>query len=198
MLGIPALFTGNTSIVGLADTLRSELLLYGIDVHIFFPPKMYTAGYQEENKTKPKITLEIESTDEGITAEKAAMGLFKGSRLLLSKTKLSISCSFISSVGIERGDAHITADLITDLFRSSTRGVTPVNNWLLDGLYDAIAYVCPLIELDVTSIFTQLFRLPHPSGVRLLIKSWSRTGKDTTHIWNRMASLLDYMFVYSF
>jgi 3-dehydrosphinganine reductase len=42
---------------------------------------MYTAGYETENKTKPKITLEIESTDDGLTADQAALGLLKGRRV---------------------------------------------------------------------------------------------------------------------
>ena len=55
-------------------------MLYGIDVHIFFPPTMFTPGLEEENKTKPKITLDIEAADDGLTAEQAALGLFKGTR----------------------------------------------------------------------------------------------------------------------
>jgi 3-dehydrosphinganine reductase len=62
----------------LADTLHSELLLYGIDVHIFFPPTMETPGYETENLTKPKITKRIEETDEGLTTEQAALGMFRG------------------------------------------------------------------------------------------------------------------------
>ncbi|KAG5729830.1 hypothetical protein E4T56_gene6009, partial [Termitomyces sp. T112] len=86
---------------GLADTLHSELMLYGIDVHIFFPPTMFTPGFNHENETKPKIVREIESTDDGMTADQAAFALFKG---------------------VESGRVHITGDLITSLFRSSTRG----------------------------------------------------------------------------
>jgi len=105
---------------GLADSLHSEFMLYGIDMHIFFPPTMYTPGYEVENLTKPKITLEIESTDEGLTPDQAALALFKG---------------------VERGDFHITGDLITSLFRASTRGAAPRTNWLLDGLFDFVAYI---------------------------------------------------------
>jgi len=104
----------------LADTLHSELLLYGIDVHIFFPPTMETPGYETENLTKPKITKRIEETDEGLTTEQAALGMFRG---------------------IERGETHITADLITSLFRASTRGSAPKNNWILDAIYDFIAFL---------------------------------------------------------
>ncbi|KAJ7163991.1 oxidoreductase [Mycena crocata] len=103
---------------GLADTLQSEFMLYDIDVHIFFPPTMFTPGFDEENKTKPRIVRDIESTDEGLTAEVAAKALLKG---------------------VQNGHAHITADMITELFRASTRGVTPKHNFLLDTLYDLVA-----------------------------------------------------------
>lgn len=108
------------ALAGLADTLRSEMMLYGVDVHIFFPNTMYTAGYDEENKTKPDIVKKIEEGDGGVTAEQAAVSLFKG---------------------LESGHAHITGDLITSLFRASTRGATARTSWLLDGLLDFVAYV---------------------------------------------------------
>ena len=57
------------------------MMLYGVDVHIFFPPTMFTPGYEEENKTKPRIVKKIESTDDGLTAEQAALALFKGVQL---------------------------------------------------------------------------------------------------------------------
>lgn len=103
---------------GLADSLHSELMLYGIDTHIFFPPTMYTPGFEEENKTKPAITRAIESTDEGLTADQAAAGLL---------------------AGVEKGHAHITADLITSLFRASTRGCAPRSNAALDFVLDLVA-----------------------------------------------------------
>jgi len=39
---------------------------------------MYTPGYDEENKTKPKITLKIEETDKGLQAGEAADVLLRG------------------------------------------------------------------------------------------------------------------------
>ncbi|KAF8974259.1 oxidoreductase [Flammula alnicola] len=104
----------------LADTLQSELMLYDIDVHAHFPPTMFTPGYDAENITKPQIVKDIESGDEGLTADKAAQHLF---------------------AGVEKGQSHIAGDLITNLFRSSTRGATHRNNWILDGLYDFIAFI---------------------------------------------------------
>ena len=64
--------------VGLADTLQSELMLYGVDVHIFFPGVMFTPGLEEENKMKPQIVKKIEGVDDGLTAEQAALALLKG------------------------------------------------------------------------------------------------------------------------
>lgn len=87
---------------------------------------MYTPGFDEENKTKPAITRKIESTDEGLTAEQAAQGLFKG---------------------VENGDFHITADLITSLFRASTRGCSPRGNTLFDIVLDVVAWVGPFPDL---------------------------------------------------
>ena len=64
--------------IGLADTLQSELMLYGVDVHIFFPGVMFTPGLEEENKLKPEIVKRIEGVEDGLTAEQAALALFKG------------------------------------------------------------------------------------------------------------------------
>lgn len=64
------------------------MLLYGINVHIFFPPTMFTPGYEEENKTKPKITLKIEESDTGLTSDQAALALFQGKFFLFGCGKL--------------------------------------------------------------------------------------------------------------
>jgi 3-dehydrosphinganine reductase len=64
--------------VGLADTLQSEMMLYGVGVHIFFPGVMFTPGFEEENRMKPEIVKTIEGTADGLTAEQAALALFKG------------------------------------------------------------------------------------------------------------------------
>jgi 3-dehydrosphinganine reductase len=43
---------------------------------------MYTSGHEIENQKKPKLTLQIEETDSGLTAEQAAEGLMKSKRCL--------------------------------------------------------------------------------------------------------------------
>jgi len=119
-LGWASYSPGKHALRGLADTLQSEMMLYGVDIHVFFPPTMFTPGYEEENKTKPQIVKTIESTDDGLTADQAALALFKG---------------------VQNGYAHITTDLVTTLFRVSTRGAAYKCNWFLDGLFDMIAFI---------------------------------------------------------
>ncbi|KAJ7593761.1 hypothetical protein C8J56DRAFT_1001920 [Mycena floridula] len=105
---------------GLGDTLHSELMLYGIDIQTYFPPTMYTEGYEEETKLKPQITKVIEEDDDGLTPDQAASVLYKG---------------------IVNGDAHITGEIIGKLFRASTRGAMPRSNWIMDALYDFVAFI---------------------------------------------------------
>ncbi|KAJ7596088.1 oxidoreductase [Mycena floridula] len=105
---------------GLGDTLHSELMLYGIDIQTYFPPTMYTEGYDEEEKVKPQITKLIEEDDQALTPDQAAATMYKG---------------------MVNGDAHITGELIGKLFRASTRGAMPRSNWIMDGIYDFVAFI---------------------------------------------------------
>ncbi|KAG7443794.1 oxidoreductase [Guyanagaster necrorhizus] len=120
IVGHSSYASGKFALRGLAETLRSEFLLYGITVHIFFPGNMLTPGLEAENKTKPKITLKLEETDTGQTAEHTADGLLQG---------------------VFRGDFHITNDLLGNIFRSSTRGATPRNSIVLDEIYSFFGWV---------------------------------------------------------
>lgn len=63
-------------LAGLAEALRSELLVYGISVHIAFPATIFTPGLDEENKIKPKITLKVEESDGGGAALKRLLPAF--------------------------------------------------------------------------------------------------------------------------
>ena len=66
---------------GLAESLRQELLLYNIDVHMYFPATIDSPGYVEENKTKPKITLKIEESDPLSSPDDCAEGLWNGNAI---------------------------------------------------------------------------------------------------------------------
>ncbi|TDL24988.1 oxidoreductase [Rickenella mellea] len=119
-VGYTSYSPGKHALKGLAETLRSELLLYGIDIHIFFAPTMLTPGYDEEMKTKPYITKKIEEDDSALTSEQAAAILFKG---------------------VAKGHHHISGNFITSLFRASSRGSAPSPNAFADFFLDNIAWI---------------------------------------------------------
>ncbi|EIM88327.1 oxidoreductase [Stereum hirsutum FP-91666 SS1] len=121
MFGYSTYTPGKHAIRGLADTLRQEMLLYAVDVHIYFPATIHSPGYVEENRTKPPLLLELEAADEGLSPEKAAEGLYGG---------------------LQRGDFHITDSLVTHLFRTNTRGCTPYNsNMLKEFIFGLIGWI---------------------------------------------------------
>ncbi|SPO46803.1 related to 3-ketosphinganine reductase [Moesziomyces antarcticus] len=108
------------AIRGLAETLRSELLLYGISVQAYFPASILSPGFEQENKTKPKVTLEIEEGDSPLTPEQCAKGLVKG---------------------VERGHFFITTDFNSELFRVAALGSAPTNSAVLDRALALISWI---------------------------------------------------------
>ena len=64
--------------VGLADTLRNEMLLHDISVHIFMPAGIDSAGYISEQEFKPACTKKLEEGDKVISAEDCAGHLIRG------------------------------------------------------------------------------------------------------------------------
>lgn len=64
--------------IGLADSLRSEMILHDISVHLFLPATIFSPGFDRENVTKPALTKAIEGPDEGMTCEAVAGKLIAG------------------------------------------------------------------------------------------------------------------------
>lgn len=79
----------------LADGLRSEVQVYNaarraknvsgqpaapfdVNIHIVFPGTIKSPGYDNENKTKPEVTFEIESSDPKQTETEAATAAVQG------------------------------------------------------------------------------------------------------------------------
>lgn len=87
-------------------------MLYGIDVHTYFPPTMYTPGYDEENKTKPEISKVIESDDEGLTADQAARAMFEGWSILIPKIRDPV----LNLVKVLRVGRHTSAETSSQTF----------------------------------------------------------------------------------
>jgi hypothetical protein len=63
---------------GLADALRSEMILHNISIHLFMPAGIDTPGFVEEEKEKPKVTKQIEEDDTQISPEACAQALVTG------------------------------------------------------------------------------------------------------------------------
>ncbi|KAI7892175.1 uncharacterized protein EV154DRAFT_463075 [Mucor mucedo] len=99
------------AVKGLADTLRNELKRYDIGVHIFFPGGIESPGFDTENLTKPEITKVIEGANTPQTGTECAQSLMHGLR---------------------KGYYMIVTDVIAEVLRAVTRGVSPTNNLVLD------------------------------------------------------------------
>ncbi|KAK4690067.1 hypothetical protein P7C73_g59, partial [Tremellales sp. Uapishka_1] len=105
---------GKYALRGLADTLRQEMLMHDINVHIYMPTGISGPGYDAENVNKPKITKKIEEGDSLLTPE---------------------ACADILLDGVGKGYYQITNDFVSDLVRLQSRGSAPSNNVLLDTIY---------------------------------------------------------------
>lgn len=80
----PLSYCADFLLKGLADTLRSEYLLYGIKVHMYLPAGILSPNFEVENRTKPDITKKIEEGDTPMTPEACVECLIAGA--LLSTT----------------------------------------------------------------------------------------------------------------
>lgn len=98
---------------GLAECLRSEFGLYGLTVQTYFPATILSPGFDEENKTKPQVTKDIEGADDQKTPEQCAEHLERG---------------------VEAGHFSITDGLVGMLLRISSGGSAPGNGLLVDAL----------------------------------------------------------------
>lgn len=116
------------------------MLLYGIKVQMYFPNTMKTPGYEEESKIRPEITSKIEEGDQPSTAEEAAKIMVDGMPLFpLSIFTTAIETPYFS--GVRKGHVQISGDILTSLFRASTRGSTPRVSFLKDAVLDFVSFV---------------------------------------------------------
>lgn len=116
---------GKFALRGLADSLRAEMFLHDIKVHLYMPAGILSPGYENEQKTKHAITKKIEESDTPISPEAAVRYLVRG---------------------IEKGNYQITNDFMTDMVRVATAGPVPWNG-PLDLVYSALsAIVMPIFR----------------------------------------------------
>jgi 3-dehydrosphinganine reductase len=101
----------------LGDTLQQEMLLYGggdaVKIHMVCPGTILSPGYDNEQKTKPAITMELEETDPQQTPAEVAAAAIKG---------------------LEAGMYLITINWLGRILKSGAWGAAPRNNWFFDTL----------------------------------------------------------------
>lgn len=78
MYGYTAYSPTKFALRGLAESLRGEMKLIGVDVSIVYPPDTDTPQLEEENKTKPIETKIITGTANTWSAESVAFEIVQG------------------------------------------------------------------------------------------------------------------------
>jgi len=65
------------AIVGFSEALQQEVRQHNIKVSVLYPPDTLTAGFEEEEKTKPKETRAISGNAKLLTADQVASALVR-------------------------------------------------------------------------------------------------------------------------
>lgn len=160
-VGYTGYSAGKYAIRGLADSLRSEVLLYqkthDLKIHLYTPAGILSPGYDEEEKTKPTVTKKIEEGDEPISPEKCV-------EVLLS--------------GMDKGYYQITNDFITDLVRSQTRGAVPMNNTLWDIVLSILGFIGLPIWRIITDGTVRKHAAQHLKDVHINMDGLENDGDD--------------------
>lgn len=110
----------------LADTLTQEVAVYNgvnqsseVKIHTIFPMGILTPGFENENKTKPALTIQLEKDDKPQTADEVA-------RIAIAR--------------LEAGDGMITTMLVGHLMRGWGMAGS-VRNGLVDILWNLVGSV---------------------------------------------------------
>jgi len=107
-IGYSAYAPTKAALRSFCDAIRNELRGFGISVHIAYPPDMDTPGFEEENKTKPKETLQVSPPE-------------------VYSTKACADCIFD---GHMRGEYHLSSpDIVQNFLVSTAVNITPRGRW---------------------------------------------------------------------
>ncbi|KAG4304476.1 hypothetical protein PORY_002186 [Pneumocystis oryctolagi] len=128
MAGYSQYSPSKSALRSLADTLRQESILYGIQVHCAYLATVYTPGFEKEQLIKPELTKELEGADQGQTPEAVASCIIKN---------------------LEKGNFFITTEILGDLLKNNMRGPTPRDNVIIDTLFGYIAsFIFPFVRIN--------------------------------------------------
>ncbi|KAI9224154.1 hypothetical protein BC828DRAFT_374150 [Blastocladiella britannica] len=135
--GYSAYSPTKAAIISLATCLRHEVLggpANDVGIHTFLPGSIGTPGFEEEQKTKPRLARTIEKDDPIQTPDECSRSLF---------------------AGLDAGHAQITVGFNGELLRVAAKCHVPSNNGVLDFLKLLVAWFGILIwrrtELDLAA-----------------------------------------------
>nr|CCA21360.1 conserved hypothetical protein [Albugo laibachii Nc14] len=111
---------------GFAEALRSEMLLYKIKVHVFYPGSIDTPGFVEENRTKPQETSTIEGSSTLHHPDNVAQSLIHG---------------------VKSGKFSFTNEPILDVLRLIANGISPRENSAVEFLLMPFCFLFQVIYL---------------------------------------------------
>lgn len=111
---------------GFAEALRSEMLLYKINVHVFYPGSIDTPGYLVENQTKPQETSTIEGSSTLHHPDSVAQCLING---------------------VRSGKFSFTNEPILDVLRLIANGISPRENSAVEFLLMPFCFLFQVIYL---------------------------------------------------
>ncbi|KAI8963517.1 3-ketodihydrosphingosine reductase tsc-10 [Daldinia sp. FL1419] len=117
---------------GLSDTLVQEVEAYpqNVKIHVVYPASIGSPGFDRENRTKPGVTKMLEEGDPVQSPDAVAASAIQG---------------------LEKGHYSITTALYGHIFKWSTLGGSPRNNWFIDTL------MCCLIPLVWIFVLPDIF-----------------------------------------
>ena len=123
-----------TALRTLSDVLAQEVRLYNgarshrspkgpaaeVRIHTIFPGTILGLGLDQENSTKPGITLKLEEGDQVQTEDEVAAASLKG---------------------LEKGEYLITTTFLGSVMRGASWCGSPRNNWFVDTIFTWIASI---------------------------------------------------------
>ncbi len=94
LFGYSAYAASKFAVVGFSESIRQDLLRYGIRISVYYPPDTDTPLLEEENRIKPEETRILAGRIKPISADEAALHLLRG----VAKGKFVIIPGFMSKL----------------------------------------------------------------------------------------------------
>lgn len=94
LFGYSAYAASKFAVVGFSESIRQDLLRYGIRICVYYPPDTDTPLLEEENRIKPEETRILAGRIKPISADEAALHLLRG----VAKGKFVIIPGFMSKL----------------------------------------------------------------------------------------------------